>query len=193
MTIDQIVTMHNYNIDVTTKTIIINGDIEDELAQNILTNLHILNQSNGMITIYITTNGGSIESGKVIHDAIKYSSNVIKIICFGNVMSCGTLILMAGDHRVMMPSSKLLLHSGNEGLAQEHPRNIDKAYANLRDDEEYLENIYLDRMNEKRRKDKKKLLTVKDIRDLITWDNYIKPEEALQLGLITSIGYRLGE
>lgn len=193
MNIDQIITFHNTELSIPTKTMILSGDVDDDMAVNALKNLHILNQSNGMITVYLFTDGGDLSSGKVIYDAIKYSSNVVRVICFGNVMSCGTLILMAGDQRIMMPSSKLMLHSGNEGLSQEHPRNIDVAYQNLRDDEEFLENVYLDRMNDKRRKDKKKLLTTKDVRDLITWDRYLKPEEALQLGLITSIGYRLGE
>jgi ATP-dependent protease ClpP protease subunit len=134
-----------------------------------------------------------LNSGRAIYDAIKFSSNVVRIVCFGTVMSCGTLILMAGDHRIMTPNSKLMLHSGQEGLSQDHPRNIDQAYANLRDDEEFLETIYLDRLNEKQRKDKKKLLTSKTVRDLITWDRYMNSTEALKLGLITSIGYRLGE
>lgn len=193
MTPDQIHLFHNNNIDVTTKTMTLFGEVDEEMALSAVKNLHILNQTNGTISIYLNTPGGSISDGRVIYDCIKYSSNVVNIYCFGEVYSCGTLILMAGDNRVMLPSSKLLLHSGNEGLSQEHPRNIDQAYANLRDDEKYLENTYLNRMNEKRKKDKKKMLTTKDIRDLITWDRYVLPEEALQLGLITSIGYRLGE
>lgn len=193
MSPDQISLLHNYHINVTTKTITLTGEVNDDMAENALKNLHILNQSNGKITIYLNTDGGSLDAGKVIYDAIKYSSNVIRIVCFSNVMSCGTLILMAGDERIMMPNARLMVHSGNEGLGQEHPRNIDKAYANLRKDEEFIESAYLDRMNEKLRKDKKKLLTSKSIRDLITWDTYIDPEEALKMGLITSIGYRLGE
>lgn len=193
MTLDQISLLHNYHIDITTKTITLSGEVNDEMADTALKNLHILNQTNGKITIYLTTDGGDLSAGKVIYDAIRYSSNVIRIVCFSNVMSCGTLILMAGDERIMSAHSMLMLHSGNEGLGQEHPRNIDKAYANLRRDEAFIESVYLDRMNEKLRKDKKKLLTSKSIRDLITWDTYISPEEALKLGLITSIGYRLGE
>jgi ATP-dependent Clp protease protease subunit len=193
MTPDQIALLHNYNIDVTTKTITLTGEVNDDMADSAMKNLHILNQTNGKITIYLNSDGGDLSSGKVIYDAIKYSSNVIRIVCFSNVMSCGTLILMAGDERIMMPNSKLMVHSGNEGLGQEHPRNIDKAYENLRKDEEFIESVYLDRINEKLRKDKKKLLTSKSIRDLITWDTYLSPEESLKMGLITSIGYRLGE
>lgn len=193
MNIDQIVTFHNYNIDVTTKTITLTGEVNDEMADNVLKNLHILNLTNGMISIYIYTEGGDLSAAKVIYDAIKYSSNVVRIICFSNVMSCGSLILMAGDERVMSPHSKLLTHVGSEGLGVDHPRNLDQAYSNLRNDEIFIESVYLDRMNEKLRKDKKKLLTHKNIKDMLIFDRYIDPEEALKLGLITSIGYRLGE
>jgi ATP-dependent protease ClpP protease subunit len=193
MTIDQIVTLHNYNIDITTKTITLTGEVNDEMADNALKNLHILNQTNGAITIYISTEGGDLSAAKIVYDAIKYSSNVVRIVCFSNVMSCGSLILMAGDERIMSPHSKLLTHIGSEGLGVDHPRNLDQAYSNLRDDEIFIEAVYLDRMNEKLRKDKKKLLTHKNIKDMLIFDRYIGPEEALKLGLITSIGYRLGE
>ncbi len=193
MTIDQLVTFHNYNIDVTTKTMILNGEVNDEMSDNVLKNLHILNQSNGAITIYISTEGGDLSAAKIIYDAIRYSSNIVRIVCFGNVMSCGSLILMAGDERIMSAHSTILTHVGSEGLGVDHPRNLDQAYSNLRNDEIFIESVYLDRMNEKLRKDKKKLLTHKNIKDMLIFDRYIKPEEALQLGLITSIGYRLGE
>lgn len=193
MTPDQISLLHNYNIDVTTKTITLTGEVNDEMADTALKNLHILNQTNGKITIYLSSDGGDLSAGKIIYDAVRYSSNVVEIICFSNVMSCGTLILMAGDKRIMMPSSKLMIHVGHEGLGQDHPRNIDNAFKNLRDDEEYIEDIYLERLNEKQRKDKKKLLTKKQIKDILVFDKYMEAEEALQLGLITSIGYRLGE
>lgn len=193
MTIDQLVTFHNYNIDITTKTITLNGEVNDEMSDNVLKNLHILNQTNGAITIYISTEGGDLSAAKIIYDAIRYSSNIVRIVCFGNVMSCGSLILMAGDERIMSPHSKILTHVGSEGLGVDHPRNLDQAYNNLRDDEVFIESVYLDRLNEKLRKDKKKLLTHKNIKDMLIFDRYIGPEEALKLGLITSIGYRLGE
>lgn len=193
MTPDQISLLHNYNIDITTKTITLTGEVNDEMADTALKNLHILNQTNGKITIYLSSHGGDLSSGKLIYDAVRYSSNIVEIICFSNVMSCGTLILMAGDKRTMMPNSRLMCHSGSEGLGVEHPRNIDAAYSNLRKDEEFIESIYLERINEKQRKDKKKLLTTKFVRDMITFDRYIDAEEALKMGLITNIGYRLGE
>jgi ATP-dependent Clp protease protease subunit len=193
MTPDQISIFHNYSLDVTTKTITLTGEVNDDMAEVALKNLHILNQTNGLITIFLSTDGGDLSSGKIIYDAIKFSSNVVRIICFGNVMSCGTVILMAGDERIMSVHSKLMTHVGSEGIGVEHPRNVDQALINLRNDEEFIESVYMDRMNEKLRKDKKKLLTHKHIKDMLIFDQYISPEEALKLGLITSIGYRLGE
>lgn len=193
MTPDQIHLFHTTNLDITSKTMTLIGDVDDDMFENCVKNLHILNKTNGKIDILLNTDGGSLNAGRGIYDAIKFSSNVIRIITFGSVASCGTLILMAGDSRVMLPNSKIMMHSGSEGLGQDHPRNIDRAYANLRDDEDFLESVYLERLNEKQRKDKKKLLTSKTVRDLITWDTYLSPEQALKMGLITSIGFRLGE
>lgn len=190
---DVISVLHNDDICYQTRTMTLFGEVGDTMMEKALKNLHFLNRSIGTITIYINSCGGDLNAGKAIYDAIKYSNNVIRIVCFGEVASCGTVILMAGDERIMTPHSKLMLHVGEEGVPSNHPRNVDALVKNHRDDENFLENVYLERVHEKNRKDKKKLMTRKDMKELLTFDRYFSPEESLKMGLITGIGYRMGD
>lgn len=188
MNTEQINLFHSNDIDITTKTIIIAGEIDDDLAIKTLKNLHILNQSSGKITIYLNSEGGSIASGRVIYDAIKSSSNFVRIIAMGDVMSCGTIILMAGDERCAMSNSLFMVHAGEEGIASQHPKNVEQWIKKNKLEAEFMYSIYTERINEKRKKDKKKYLTNQEISDMMTWDIFLSPKEALSLGLITEIG-----
>jgi ATP-dependent Clp endopeptidase proteolytic subunit ClpP len=192
--INEVITVfHNDDICYQTRTITLFGEVSDTMMEKALKNLHFLNRSIGTITIYINSCGGDLDAGKAIYDAIKYSKNVIRIVCFGEVASCGALILMAGDERIMTPSSRLMLHAGEESVPSAHPRNVDALVKNHRDDEKFIEGVYLERIHEKNRRDKKKLMSKKDIKELLVFDRYISPEESLKMGLITGIGYRMGD
>ena len=50
----------------------------------------------------------------------------------------------------MSENSKIMLHVGSEGIANDHPRNVDKAYEQNRIDEKWMEDIYLPRIKEKK-------------------------------------------
>lgn len=182
---------HNHDIDITTKTFTLIGSVDETMYEKCLKNMLILNQTTGLITIFLTSEGGDVGYARAIYDVVKASSNVVRFICAGDVQSAGTLILMSGDERIMMPSAKLMLHSGYEGIPENHPRNIDAQYKNARDDEDWMLNVYLDRLNEKKRTDKKKLLTKASVKSSITWDTYLNATEALKLGLATEVGFTI--
>lgn len=191
MTPDQISLIHNYNISFATKTMFLTGEVNDEFAVNALKNLHILNQTSGMITIYLNSNGGDVSAGRVVYDALKGSSNYVRIICAGDIMSCATIILMAADERVMLPNAKLMMHAGEQSIADHHPQNLEKWVEQMKAESSFMNKAYLERINEKRKKDKKKLFTEKDINDMIIFDTFFSPKEALSLGFITEIGFTL--
>ena len=98
---------------------------------------------------------------------------------------------MAGDHRIMMPTSNLMLHSGQQSIPDHHPNNLEKWTEQLKLESSFMNNTYLDRINEKRRVHKKKLLLESDICASIIWDTFYTPKEALAVGLITEIGYTI--
>ena len=174
-----------------TKTIEVSGDVDEEMYKKIIKGFHVLNQSPGQISIYLNSTGGSVTQGKAIYDVIKNSSNYVEIVVFGEAVSAATIILMAGDSRVMMPNSNLMLHSGSESAPDMKPRDFDALQKQYRADEAFMYSVYADRLNDKKIRDKKKKLTNEEIKVLLTDDLYMTSEEALKCGLITKIGHKL--
>lgn len=65
------------------------------------------------ILLYIASNGGSVDAGFEIIDAIKTSRTPVYTINLGFQYSMGCLIGMAGHKRFAMPNAKFLIHDGS--------------------------------------------------------------------------------
>lgn len=174
-----------------TKTIEVSGDVDEEMYKKVVKSMHILNQSPGQVTIYLNSTGGSVTQAKAIYDIIKNSTNYTEIVVIGEAVSAATIILMAGDSRVMTENTNLMLHSGSESASDMKPRDFDALQKQYRADEEFMYSVYAERLNEKKIKDKKKKLTNEDVKILLTNDFYMTSEEALKLGLISKIGHKI--
>ena len=180
---DLIRLFHDHGVYIPTKTIRLTGDVDLDMFDSVLCNLHSLDSKTGDITIKLMTDGGCVASARGIYDLIKGCKNRVRIICYGEVSSAGTIILQAADHRVMATNSKIMIHVGNEGIPSDHPRNVDSLYSEHRVDEKWIEDVYLVKV-----KEKKKRFTRNQMKELLVWDKYMSPKEALELGLIDEIG-----
>jgi ATP-dependent Clp protease protease subunit len=102
------------------RTILIYGQITQEMAQEVSEKLLILSSdSNSEIKIYINSQGGHVESGDTIFDMIRFSSAPVKIIGTGWVASAGALIYSAPpvEQRVTLPNTRFLLHQPMGGMS----------------------------------------------------------------------------
>lgn len=174
---------HDYGIYLPTKTIIMEGDVDEDFAKKHMANIHILDSFEGTINIKLFSGGGDVNVARIIYSAIKGCKNFVRITCYGEVASAATIILQAADERVATPESKLMVHVGAEGFAMNHPKNIDSAYRNAREDASWMEDVYLSQI-----KQKKKRFTRHQLQDLIVFDSYLNAKQALDLGLIDLIG-----
>lgn len=172
------------NIHIPSKTITLTGSVDDDMYETVLKGTIALETIQGPITIrmYLNSGGGDLVAARGIIDVIKNCTKNVEIICVGEVVSAATLILQAADHRVMMPNSRLMIHVGVEGVAENHPRNVDEMIRIHREDEIFIEDIYL-----KKIKEKKKRFTRHQLKSLLQFDKYLNPKEALELGLIDEI------
>ncbi|MDX1547442.1 MAG: ATP-dependent Clp protease proteolytic subunit [Rhodothermales bacterium] len=101
------------------RTIIISGEINQELAARVMAQLTILtNESDDPITIFINSQGGHVESGDTIHDMIRFVKPTVRMVGTGWVASAGALIFVAGDleHRYCLPNTRFLLHQPAGGM-----------------------------------------------------------------------------
>lgn len=123
-----------------TRTILISGEINKELAERVVRQLIILEtESDEPIYVFIDSPGGDADAGYAIFDMIRFVKPEVFTIGMGLVASAGALILLAADkeHRVATPNSHYLIHqplSGMRGVATDieiHAREIERMKARI--------------------------------------------------------------
>ena len=99
--------------------VIVAGTIDDKLAQKTVTHLLALAQDNDdPINMFISSPGGHVESGDMVHDMIKFIRPVVRTIGSGWVASAGALIFIGADKkdRYCLPNTRFLLHQPSGGI-----------------------------------------------------------------------------
>lgn len=95
------------------RTIFISGEINQELAEKVATQLLILQEmGDEPIKIFINSQGGHVEAGDTIHDIIKFVKPKVIVIGTGWVASAGITIYLAADkeNRYSLPNTRYMIH-----------------------------------------------------------------------------------
>ncbi len=101
------------------RNVIITGTIDDSLAHRTVTRLLALAQDNDdPINVYISSPGGHVESGDMVHDIIKFIRPTVRTIGSGWVASAGATIFVGADrsNRFCLPNTRFLLHQPSGGI-----------------------------------------------------------------------------
>ena len=101
------------------RIVMITGEITHTLAERVCVNLFALAQAgNDPITVIISSPGGHVESGDMIHDMIKFIKPRVRVLGSGWVASAGALIYIAADKndRYILPNTRFLLHAPSGGV-----------------------------------------------------------------------------
>ncbi|WP_343183955.1 ATP-dependent Clp endopeptidase proteolytic subunit ClpP [Buchnera aphidicola (Ceratovacuna keduensis)] len=96
------------------RIIFLTGIIDDNLSNNIISQLLFLESKNMKkeIYLYINSPGGSITSGMSIYDTIQFIKPDVNTICIGQACSMGAFILTTGTRgkRFSLPNSRIMIH-----------------------------------------------------------------------------------
>ena len=96
------------------RIVLVNGMIEDEMANLIVAELLFLASegSERPINMHINSPGGVITAGMAIYDTMRSLRCPVSTTCVGQAASFGTILLMAGDpgRRFALPHAKIHLH-----------------------------------------------------------------------------------
>ena len=107
------------------RIIIINGEIDNNLANSVVAQLLYLDSLNNEdISMYINSPGGSVTDGMAIYDTMNYISSDVSTIGLGICASMAAFLLSSGTKgkRYLLPNSEVMIHQplgGAQGQATE--------------------------------------------------------------------------
>ena len=91
--------------------------VDSKLADFVMKSLDYLNHKNTKpIKIALNNPGGYVTDGYAIYDKIISSKSKIDIYVYGKAMSMGSIILQAGNKRILSPNTYILIHDGTMGI-----------------------------------------------------------------------------
>ena len=107
------------------RIIIINGEIDNNVANSVVAQLLYLDSLNNEdISIYINSPGGSVTDGMAIYDTMNYITSDVSTIGMGICASMAAFLLSSGKKgkRYLLPNSEVMIHQplgGVKGQATE--------------------------------------------------------------------------
>ena len=164
------------------RIIFLNGEVNDQMSEIAVAQLLFLESENHEqdIHVYINSPGGSVTSGLAIIDLFNYVKPDICTYVTGMAASMGSLFLAAGTRgkRYALPNSTVMIHQvlgGARGQASDI-----EIQAN--------ETLYLkQKLNQMLADYTYGKVDYESMVKLTDRDNYLRPERALELGLIDHI------
>lgn len=106
------------------RIIMLSGEINDEVASSIVSQLLFLEAEDPEkdIYLYINSPGGVVTSGFSIYDTMNYIRPDVSTICIGQAASMGAFLLSSGEKgkRFALPNSRIMIHQplgGAQGQA----------------------------------------------------------------------------
>ena len=161
------------------RIIIINGEINNELANSVVAQLLFLDSLNNEdISIYINSPGGSVTDGMAIYDTMNFINSDVSTIGMGLCASMGAFLLSSGTKgkRYALPNCEIMIHQPLGG-AQGQATEIKIAAEHILKTKDKLNKILASNTN-------KKLDIIEQDTDR---DNFMNSNEALDYGIIDRI------
>jgi len=161
------------------RNVIVAGTIDDKLAQKTVTHLLALAEdSDDPINMYISSPGGHVESGDMVHDMIRFIRPTVRTIGSGWVASAGALIFIGADkkNRYCLPNTRFLLHQPSGGIGGTASDMQIQAEQIMRMRERF-DNLFAEATGQ----------TPERIRKDTVRDFWLTTDEALKYGLLGSV------
>jgi len=167
------------------RTILLTGGIDFKQAKRVCERLLALSsESDKPILLVISSPGGHVESGDMIHDMIKFVGSPVKVLGTGWVASAGALIYSAAakENRYALKNTRFLLHEPRGGVGGQ-ATDVEIQAREIIKMRERLNQIFADATG-------KSLEQIKKDTDRDFW---MSAEEAVEYGLVSKIVTHRGE
>ncbi len=167
------------------RSVIVAGAIDDKLAQKTVTHLLALAEAGDEpINMFISSPGGHVESGDMVHDMIKFIKPKVRTIGSGWVASAGALIFVGADKadRYCLPNTRFLLHQPSGGIGGSASDMMIQA-EQIRLMRERFDSLFAEATGQKPEK----------IREDTQRDFWLNTDEALKYGLLGKVIRNMSE
>ena len=155
------------------------GGIDFKQAQRVSERLLALSaESMDPILLVLSSPGGHVESGDMIHDIIKFVQAPVKILGTGWVASAGALIYSAAkkENRYALPNTRFLLHEPRGGVGGQ-ATDVEIQAREIIKMRQRLNQIFADATGK----------TLEQIKKDTDRDFWMNAEEAVEYGLVGKI------
>lgn len=164
------------------RIVFLGTQVNDTVANLLVAQMLFLEQSDpeAPIHFYINSPGGSVYAGLGIYDIMQYISCPVHTYCLGMAASMGSLLLTAGEagHRYALPHSRIMIHQPLGG-ARGQCSDIQIQANEIQELKDQLNGIYI--------KHSSVDMTMDKIVAETDRDNYLSPNQAIELGLIDNV------
>ncbi len=162
------------------RIIFLTGEIDDNVANNIVAQLIYLEGKNPDkdISLYINSPGGSVSAGFAIYDTMNYIKCDVSTICVGLAASMGAFLLASGakGKRYALPNSEIMIHQPLGG-AKGQASDIEIQAKHIQNTKSKLNQILAERTGQ----------DIKKIQKDTDRDYYMSAQQAKEYGLIDEI------
>jgi len=164
------------------RIIMLNGPIEDHMANLVVAQLLFLESENPEkdINLFINSPGGVVTSGMSIYDTMQFIKPDVATYVMGQACSMGSLLATAGAEgkRFMLPNARHMIHQPSGG-ARGQATDMQIQVEEIVKMKKVLTKIYV--------KHNSKGKTFEQLRDDMERDKFMSASEALEYGLIDKI------
>ena len=161
------------------RTILLTGGVDFKQARLVCERMLALSaEGDEPILLILSSPGGHVESGDMIHDMIKFVTAPIKVLGTGWVASAGALIYSAArkENRYSLPNTRFLLHEPRGGVGGQ-ATDVEIQAREIIKMRERLNRIFAEATGK----------TVEQIKKDTERDFWMSAQEAVDYGLVNKI------
>jgi ATP-dependent Clp protease protease subunit len=164
------------------RVVMLNGEVEDHMANLIVAQLLFLESENpdADISLFINSPGGVVTAGMSIYDTIQFIKPDVATYVMGQACSMGSLLAQAGapGKRYMLPNARHMIHQPSGG-ARGQATDIQIQAREIQKMKENLTQIYV--------KHNSKGKTYEQFAADMERDYFMSAQEALDYGLVDKV------
>jgi len=174
------------------RIVMLNGPVEDHMANLIVAQLLFLESENPdkAINMYINSPGGAVTAGLAIYDTMQYIKCPVRTIVMGQAASMGSFLAQAGapGKRYVLPESRTMIHrvsSGTRGTSGSvHVQELQMEDAIRSFEEGKRLNERLTQLYVKHNSAGK---TYEELFDTMKYDTFLSAEQAVENGFADKV------